>query len=344
MNRPAILRERRPVVATVMLRLLRFAAKLAGVLAVIYLGIWLLAAVTAQWVGVAATLPDAHQMIMTSFHQVLAGTRDLIGSITFGWLPQQPALDDAPFVAGAQALVSFTILSASLPFTILSTSRAFAYGGKMLFPELTESYEPLIRELQNEALPPSHEGEPDEYERAREREAAVLQGLAALDLAWLDYLLDPEEAFLSMPRLRDDAWPATRRYREAMADLGIAIEHLQHTGGEPGENRISDAEHALVAAEDAWSKARLAARAAGAAELPLREQAALRRAHHHLSVLENPNLPPAIRAERLRQLQTELTKLNTVPITYQQVLAMPQLEPVRRLALAAGDDAVQDGD
>lgn len=161
---------------------------------------------------------------------------------------------------------------------------------------------------------------------------AVRAGLQVLDEAWLAYLVNAEEAFLTMPRLRDDDWPATRRYREAMAVLGEAIEaidtHRDEATVEAGETALHDA-------EDAWHDARLAAADAGTAALPEREQRALRRAAHHIQVLEEPNLPKAMRDERLRQLRAELDRLDTVPISFEQVMTMPQLETVRRLALEA---------
>ncbi|KMV19629.1 hypothetical protein ACT17_06195 [Mycolicibacterium conceptionense] len=161
---------------------------------------------------------------------------------------------------------------------------------------------------------------------------AVRAGLQVLDEAWLAYLVNAEEAFLTMPRLRDDHWPATKRYREAMAVLGEAIEAIDTRRDEA---TVEAGETALHDAEDAWHDARLAAADAGTASLPEREQRALRRAAHHIQVLEDPNLPKAMRDERLRQLRAELDRLDTVPISFEQVMTMPQLETVRRLALEA---------
>ncbi|KXO93020.1 Uncharacterised protein (plasmid) [Tsukamurella tyrosinosolvens] len=196
------------------------------------------------------------------------------------------------------------------------------------------------REVPSQDQPARGRPEPQHGVGLAARAAAIRGGLADLDQEWLRYLVNTEELFLTMPRLRDDDWPPTKAYREAMADLGEAVETLD---SQLDEAFVSAGEAALHAAEDAWHDARIAAADAADASLPPREQRALRRAANHITVLENPNLPRAMRDERLRQLRAELDRLETVPISFEQVMEMPKLETVRRLALEAAPTSDKKG-
>lgn len=153
------------------------------------------------------------------------------------------------------------------------------------------------------------------------RAQAVRDGLADLNMKWMQYTLDRDEMF-HIPLLRDDEWPATKRYRRAMERLADAELDI---GTTPTERQVATAEEALSAAATSWDEAWDAAAKVGTAALPENEQRALRRAATHIEALEDPRLPAHMRSMHLRRLRSELESLETVPMTIDQLVKMPAL-------------------
>lgn len=168
------------------------------------------------------------------------------------------------------------------------------------------------------------------------RTAAVQRIAEQLDQRWLEYSQDADTMLETMPRLRDDHWPATRAYLDAISALQTAIDDLGMT---PEDTELQSAENAAEAAQNAWTAALVSARDAGATTLPSSERKALREARRHLDALASSDMDPGTRATHLRDLRSELKKLRTVPVSHEQLLALPQMESIRDLALDRGATA-----
>ncbi|BEL41767.1 hypothetical protein [Mycobacteroides abscessus] len=172
----------------------------------------------------------------------------------------------------------------------------------------------------------------DNPERNKKRIAEVRSALAQLDAEWLAYEQDLEAYYLTKPVLRDLNIPETAAYRAALYDLREQAETLTDS---PSAREITAAEHAAEAALLAWGAANDHAAAIGVSDRSLTERAALRRLHALVSQLAHPSTPKPMWTSITDAITREMTKLTTVPTSWNHLLRLPELE---HRNLAAIDD------
>lgn len=188
------------------------------------------------------------------------------------------------------------------------------------------------------ALPPvssgtaaTHDGT-DNRERNNKRIAEVRAALAQLDAEWLAYEQDLEAYYLTKPVLRDLNVPETAAYRAALYDLRDQAETLTDSAS---AREITAAEHAAEVALLAWGAANDHAAAIGVSDRSPTERAALRRLHALVSQLAHPSTPKPMWTSITEAITREMTKLTTVPTSWNHLLRLPALE---HRNLAAIDD------
>lgn len=164
----------------------------------------------------------------------------------------------------------------------------------------------------------THDGT-DNRERNKKRIAEVRAALAQLDAEWLAYEQDLEAYYLTKPVLRDLNVPENAAYRAALYDLREQAEAL---GDSASAREITAAEVALLA----WGAANDHAAAIGVSDRSPTERAALRRLHALVSQLAHPSTPKPMWTSITDAITREMTKLTTVPTSWNHLLSLPELE------------------
>ncbi|MBE5477783.1 hypothetical protein E3G68_005116 [Mycobacteroides abscessus] len=235
-----------------------------------------------------------------TFANFLAQLRDVVGHvITFGGT-------GTPSLTGA-VLTALTAITAER--TMHTITRPPQSRLRVLSPVTSETAA-------------THDGT-DNHDRNKKRIAEVHAALVQLDAEWLAYEQDLEAYYLTKPVLRDLNVPETAAYRAALFDLR---EHADALTDSASTREISAAEQAAEVALLAWGAANAHAAAVGVSDRSPTERAALRRLHALVSQLAHPSTPKPMWTSITDAITREMTKLTTVPTSWNHLLRLPALE------------------
>lgn len=178
----------------------------------------------------------------------------------------------------------------------------------------------------------------DELAERRQKRAARVAGvqaaLAQLDAEWLSYEMDLDAYYLTKPLLRDPAVAQTAAYRSALYELRTLAERL---GKSSTDAELNEAEQAAEAALMAWGEANDHALAIGLSDRSPTERAALRRLHALTAQLADPSTPKPMWSSLIGAITREMSKLTTVPASWDHLSRVPALEQRNPAAIAAAD-------
>ena len=178
----------------------------------------------------------------------------------------------------------------------------------------------------------------DELAGRRQKRAVTIAGvqaaLAQLDAEWLSYEMDLDAYYLTKPLLRDPAVEQTAAYRSALYELRTLAERL---GKSSTDAELDEAEQAAEAALMAWGEANDHALAIGLSDRSPTERAALRRLHALTAQLADPSTPKPMWPSLIGAITREMSKLTTVPASWDHLSRVPALEQRNPAAIAAAD-------
>jgi len=180
------------------------------------------------------------------------------------------------------------------------------------------------------------ETDTDHLGKAGQKRAARIAGvqaaLAQLDAEWLSYEMDLDAYYLTKPLLRDPAVAQTAAYRSALYELRALAEGL---GKSSTVAELDEAEQAAEAALMAWGAANDHALAIGLSDRSPTERAALRRLHALTAQLADPSTPKPMWPSLIDAITREMSKLTTVPASWDHLSQVPALEQRNPVAIAA---------
>lgn len=180
------------------------------------------------------------------------------------------------------------------------------------------------------------ETDTDHLGKAGQKRAARIAGvqaaLAQLDAEWLSYEMDLDAYYLTKPLLRDPAVAQTAAYRSALYELRALAEGL---GKSSTVAELDEAEQAAEAALMAWGAANDHALAIGLSDRSPTERAALRRLHALTAQLADPSTPKPMWPSLIDAITREMSKLTTVPASWDHLSRVPALEQRNPVAIAA---------
>ncbi len=175
---------------------------------------------------------------------------------------------------------------------------------------------------------------------ASERERRITEvhaAVAELDTEWLEYRLDTHAWFLSKPQLRNDNDPVIATYREAQAELRDLADDLTSMSTDAD---ITAAQRAARRALTAWGEANTHALKIGASDLSPSEEAALKRLHGLVNLLNDRSTPRAMWAELKDKIGRTMEKLTVTSFDSNVIADLPVISAESRLrALPAGGGA-----
>lgn len=241
------------------------------------------------------------------FANFLAQTRDFVGYvITFGG-------------TGTPSLTG-TVVSAAIA---LAAERTMHTITRPPHSRPETSLQTCVRSRPSAQEPQRRMTAPIISEQNKKRIAEVRAALIQLDAEWLAYEQDLEAYYLTKPVLRDLNVPEIAAYRAALYDLREQAEALTDSAS---AREINAAEHAAEVALLAWGAANDHAAAIGVSDRSPTERVALRRLHALVSQLAHPSTPKPMWASITDAITREMTKLTTVPTSWNHLLSLPALE------------------
>lgn len=184
------------------------------------------------------------------------------------------------------------------------------------------------------ALAPAIDNLAASRQKRAARVAGVQAALAQLDAEWLSYEMDLNAYYLAKPLLRDPAVAQTAAYRSALYELRTLAERL---GKSSTDAELNEAEQAAEAALMAWGEANDHALAIGLSDRSPTERAALRRLHALTAQLADPSTPKLMWPSLIGAITREMSKLTTVPASWDHLSRVPALEQRNPAAIAAAD-------
>lgn len=254
------------------------------------------------------------KLAIDMFGNFLAQLRDLVGHvITFGG-------------TGTPSLTG-TVLTAAIALGTERTIHAITRPPRSRLLDQPAG----IRALTPVGPGTANQDTADDPERNKKRIDEVRAALAQLDAEWLAYEQNLEAYYLTKPVLRDLNVPETAAYRAALYDLREQTEALSESAS---ARQITAAEHAAEAALLAWGAANDHAAATGVSDRSPTERAALRRLHALVSQLAHPSTPKPMWTSITDAITREMTKLTTVPTSWNHLLSLPALEHRNLAAIA----------
>lgn len=155
-----------------------------------------------------------------------------------------------------------------------------------------------------------------------------------LDAEWLSYEMDLDAYYLTKPLLRDPAVAQTAAYRSALYELRILAERL---GKSSTDAELNETEQAAEAALMAWGEANDHALAIGLSDRSPTERAALRRLHALTAQSADRSTPKTMWPSLIGAITREMSKLMTVPASWDHLSRVPALEQRNPAAIAATD-------
>lgn len=170
-----------------------------------------------------------------------------------------------------------------------------------------------------------------------QRIAGVQAAVTQLDSEWLSYTQDLTAYYLTKPILRDPAVAQTAAYQAALFELR---EHADELNAQSTDEQIRTAEDAAETALTAWSNANDHAIAVGVSDRSPTERAALRRLHALVGQLTDPGTPRPMWKNLREKISREMSKLETVPATWDHLAKLPALEGRHLTAIRPAEPVV----
>lgn len=217
-----------------------------------------------------------------------------------------------------------------------ATLAAGAFLGRKVVRAVSSSRAPRRPVRVPRAVAVAPETDTDHLGEAKQKRAVRIAGvqaaLAQLDAEWLSYEMDLDAYYLTKPLLRDPAVAQTAAYRSALYELRTLAEGL---GKSSTVAELDEAEQAAEAALMAWGAANDHALAIGLSDRSPTERAALRRLHALTAQLADPSTPKPMWPSLIDTITREMSKLTTVPASWDHLSRVPALEQRNPVAIAA---------